>query len=107
MIARIPSQSIGELRLRDEAVELLLSAVDAEGWQQGTIYLIGFDGGSTIQAGARNGFIPEFDRLRRAKYKAAIQQLEAADLIQPLSSEQWLVTDQGYVLADDLAASAG
>jgi HNH endonuclease len=103
VIARVPPHSAEQLR--PEAIDLLLSAVNAEGWQQGTIFLMGYDGGATIQAGARNDFIPEFNRRAEAKYKAAIKELEEAGLIQPASDEQWLVTDEGYVLADDLASS--
>jgi HNH endonuclease len=107
IIARVPPKSADELRLRHEAIELLLSAVNAEGSQQGTIYLMGFDGGANIQAGVRNDFIPQFNRRAEAKYKAALQELEDAGLIQPASDELWLVTDEGYVVADDVASSAG
>jgi hypothetical protein len=60
-----------------------------------------------IQAGARNDFILEFDRRADAKYKGALQELVTAGLIQPASDGRWLITDEGYVLAHNLASSTG
>ncbi len=102
-VAAIPAGS----GLSPAGVELLLLAVTGAGRRQGMIVVSETMAGLTIEPGDTESVCTEGDSRSEAKAKAALKQLEDAGLVEYASVSMRLVTDQGYLLADELAARGG
>lgn len=91
-----------EFRLRPEAVELLLMAVDGKGDCEGVIAITKTDYGTALSFGLeRKTLGTERDATR---YKAAIEQLTGRGLIESRPGEVWHVTADGKAKAEELQA---
>lgn len=89
-----------ESRLRPEAVELLLRAVDGEGSCEGVIALTTTDHGTSLSIGEeRKTLRSEGDA---ARYKAALDELSDRRLIESRTADVWHVTADGMAKADEL-----
>ena len=92
----------GHLALSPEAIEILLTAVAAEGAAQGNVHAIQHDAGFVVMVGGGTTFGSD-DRRTQAKYKQGINQLINAGFLEHVSAELHEVTAAGYLAADDLA----
>ena len=91
-----------ELRLRPEAVELLLRAVDGKGDCEGVIAVTKTNYGTSLSFGLeQKALATEGDA---ARYKAAIEQLSGRGLIESRAGDVWHVTADGKAKADELQA---
>jgi hypothetical protein len=91
-----------EIRLRPEAVELLLSAVNGKGDCEGVIAVTKANYGTSLSFGLeRKTLAAERDA---ARYRAAIEQLSDRGLIESRTGDVWHVTADGKAKADELQA---
>ena len=91
-----------ESRLRPEAFELLLSAVNGKGDCEGVIALTKTNYGTSLSFGLDHKTLTtERDA---ARYKAAIDQLSGRGLIESRTEDVWHVTADGRAKADELQA---
>lgn len=91
-----------EIRLRLEAVELLLTAVDGKGDCEGVIAIEKTDYGTSLSSGLeRKTLATERDT---ARYQAALEQLADRGLIEPGTGTAWRVTADGRAKAEELQA---
>lgn len=91
-----------EIRLRPEAVELLLRAVEGKGDCEGVIAVTKADYGKSLSFGLeRKALATERDV---ARYQAAIEQLSGSGLIESRAGDVWKVTADGKAKADQLQA---
>ncbi len=89
-----------ELRLRPEAVELLLKAVAGKGDCDGVIAIAKTDDYTSLSIGLeRKALVNERDA---ARYHAALEQLSERGLIEPRPGEVWHVTAEGRAKASEL-----
>lgn len=89
------------LDLLPEAAEILVKAVSGEGWAQGAVHAINYDGGFVIKvAGAIT--LGEGDRRTQVRYKHGLKQLLNASLLDHVSGEQYEVSYDGYLVADEV-----
>ena len=86
------------------AVELLLLAVAGAGRRQGMIVVLKSRAGTTIQPGDSESVCVQGDSRSEAKAKAALNELENAGLVESVSDAIRTVTNDGYLLADELTA---
>lgn len=87
--------------IQSDAKSLLRAAVEGDG----TIIMLVTFGGTSVQAGGQQFAEMGNDR-SRAQWKAAVEELEQAGLIEARGFKRQIfdVTHRGYKLADDLAA---
>jgi hypothetical protein len=89
-----------ESRLRPEAVELLLRAVDGEGACEGVIALTKTDHSTSLSIGQEHKTLrTEGDA---ARYEAALHQLSDRRLIEAKTADVWHVTADGRAKANEL-----
>ena len=94
-----------DTELSAEAAELLTKAALATGNRAGAIFQSDYVSGTQYHVGGES-FPNDGSQRSRAKYRAAVQQLNELRLIEELSDAMHEVTDSGYVKADELLASA-
>lgn len=89
-----------EIRLRPEAVELLLKAVEGKWDCEGVIAVTKTNHVTSLSFGLEQKTLgTERDA---ARYKAALDQLTDRGLIEPRTGEIWHVTADGKAKADEL-----
>jgi hypothetical protein len=93
-----------DLELSPEALELLLHAVNATGRREGAVHLSDFEG-LTVWSGNRRLLITENEKRKQAKYRQAVKELVRCGLLEELPEKHFELTDQGYLAADEIAAS--
>ena len=84
--------------LLPEAVEVLVIAAKSGG----TLQSVEFDGGWVLQCGQSQFGGDANDHRTPAKYRKAFDQLDRAGLVEQVRDTLWQVTDDGYLLADQL-----
>jgi hypothetical protein len=87
--------------LSPEATELLLHAVNAKAQQGCVMVSLSFEG-LCITMGDDGREIPNDDGRTPAKYKRALKELRQAKLLDRLSEGVFEVTDEGYLVADEI-----
>jgi hypothetical protein len=92
--------------LSKEAVELLLTAAAGQSSNQGMILITENNTGTGFFAGNSNRLNPFNDNRRTAEYKRGLSQLVDRNLVEYESPTMYMLTIDGYLLADELAAKA-
>lgn len=90
-----------EFRLRPEAVELLLKAVEGKGDRDGVIAVARSNDGLELSFGREHKTFDEAGR-DAERYQAALQQLTDRGLIASETGERWHVTTEGRAKAEEL-----
>ena len=88
------------------AISVLVAAASSDGT---ILVYYGSDKGKAVFAGGRNLIVEPWNERLAAEYLYAVEQLERHELIAPTSSKRvtFMVTHNGYLLADELQAEAG
>lgn len=86
--------------LLPEALDLLIAAANHP---SGYFVFFKVIGGCILNAGNRQ-FLSEWTARKEATYREAVNQLLVAGLVRAQTDKVYLVTHEGYLMADDLAA---
>lgn len=105
LIHEMRSVTNPRLSLLPEAVEILLKAVGAEGYAQGNIHAIKYDGGFAIMVGNGITLGDSDDRRLQTRYKHGLKQLLESALLDHVSNELYEVNYDGYLAADEIAST--
>ena len=107
LVRGMQSAPKGQAALSPEAVEILLRTVNTSGAEQGSVLVVRTSGGLTVKAGDCPRTIGHDDRRGQAKYKHAVEQLVASQLLEYCAPDVFDVTYEGYLAADEILASRG
>jgi hypothetical protein len=99
LLSSISNQQSVKQTLTEDAVDLLVSAANADGYILYTQYL----GGSSMQAGDRD-FLETDDTREEARWKSALDELLGLRLVEGVGykGETFRVTKSGYDVADQI-----
>jgi hypothetical protein len=97
----------GDPGLSPEATEILLRAVNTMGPEQGSVLVILHTEGLSIKMGDASRTFKHDDRRTQAKYRRAIQELVGLGLLEQVSDSVLDVTDEGYLVADEIMVNQG